>query len=953
MFTHRSNQRSHGWLIVSLAACILSWGICSGPIATAQEAGGLAPYRHGGSVAAFFPDITYDPAIPTPESVLGFELGSRPVRYDQVVDYFTRLADVSPRAQLHPFGHTHEGRTLYYLIVGSEANVSNAELIRANIEKLALPPDDGIVSGSERIISESPAIAWLGYSIHGDELSGVDAALWTAYQLIARNDQYIQKIRDNVLTLIDPIQNPDGRERYLAQIFSLAGVVGNTDVRSMQHEGAWPWGRTNHYLFDMNRDWVPLVHPETRGRVRAILHWNPQLMVDAHEMGAFSTFLFSPPREPINHNVTPAIRRWWDVFAADQGKEFDRRRWSYYTGDWNEEWYPGYGSSWCLFTGAVGILYEQAGVAGSGVKREDGTTLSFAQSVAQQSVSSLANLTTVAAHRKELLSDFASFRRDAVTGAAPGLRGAMILVPSENKGREESFLGALLQQGIRIKRASKPFTGTVQSPQGAKSSRSFPAGSFIVPLNQPLGMMAKAILEFDPHLTSAFLEEERRELEKGNGTRLYEITGWSLSLAYDLDISYSPSPVSVASDTWTGIKPEQESGVENDGAEYGFLIPTIDDRSMAALVRMMDRGLQVRACERGFVHSGTAYAAGTLLLRRAENPEDLPQQLHEIASATGARIIGAPSGYSESGPDLGSDLFCLLRAPRIGLFMGEGIDFTSCGTLWYLLDHELQSRLSLLSITQLSSYDLAAYNVLIIPSYWGGAAGLASLVGPGGIQALKDWMANGGTLIAIGPAAYFCADSTSGLSMTREKGAVLGQLDAYDQAYDEAQAAFAATVDTNAVWRGPSLKPKSADKTAATPDVKDLKVLDDKGKLFQPRGVIVRLDLDPEHWLSFGLGAHTNGIIYSSDALVAKDPADVPARLGTATEMRLAGLLWPEARARWEKTAYLTREDSGKGQIILFADDPFFRAYFHGTKRLFLNAVLLGPGMGTSQPAPW
>ena len=721
----------------------------------------------------------------------------------------------------------------------------------------------------------------------------------------------------------------------------------------MQHNGVWPWGRANHYLFDMNRDWVPLVHPETRARVAAFLHWNPQLMVDAHEMGAYSTFLFSPPREPVNHNVTETIRRWWDVFAADQGKEFDRRRWSYYTGDWNEEWYPGYGSSWSLFTGAVGILYEQAGVSGSGVKRPDGTILSFAQSVAQQSVSSLANLSTLAAHRKELLSDFARFRSDAVTGADRSLQGAIILTPGQNTGRELQFLGTLLNQGLRISRTTASFSVSVQTTSGAKASRSFPAGTYIIPFNQPLGMLAKAILEFDPHLSPAFLEEERRELEKGNGTRLYEVTGWSLSLAYDLDISYAPSSVNAPSESWTGDAAEPGPSIENPSAEYGFLIPAIDDRSMAALVQIMARGLQVRACEREFVNGDVTYAPGTLLLRRAENPDDLPQQLQEIAGQTGAKIIGAPSGYSKTGPDLGSDLFDLLLPPRIGLFMGTGIDFTSCGALWHLLDHELKSRLSLLDIDQLSDYDLSAYNVLIIPSYWGGASGLTSALGPGGVQSLKDWVTDGGTLVAIGSGAYFCADSANGLSSAREKGAVLANLGEYGQAYSEALAAFTAKVDTNAVWRGQMPAAKKAESPSPTPDIKELKRIDDRARIFHPRGVIFRLNLNPEHWLSFGAGANTNALIYSSEALMAKDPVQVAAHLTEASEMRLSGLLWPEARARWEKTAYLTRERSGSGQVILFADDPVFRGYFHGTKRLFLNAVLLGPGMGTSQPAPW
>jgi hypothetical protein len=953
-------------LLVATAVALLTLvgSAVAGPPNGVDAAAPGTAFRYGGSVATFFPGVTYDPAIPTAASVLGFELGSRPARYEEVARYLRALDDASPRAELHVFGQTYEGRPLQYLMIGSEENMKNAEKIRADIGRLANPPADGIVSGADDIIDKSPVIAWLGYSIHGDELSGVDAALWTAYYLLAANDPTAQKIRDNCLVLIDPSQNPDGRERFLSQMYMLAGQVENTDAQSLQHDGFWPWGRANHYLFDMNRDWLPLVLAESRARVPTILSWNPQLLVDAHEMGAFSSYLFSPGREPINPNITPTIRRWGDVFAADQGAEFDKRQWSYYTGDWNEEWYPGYGSSWAFFTGAVGILYEQAGVQGSSVKRYDGKTLSFSESVAHQAVSSLANLTTAANHRKELLSDFARFRRDAVTGAEKSLHGAFILAPGDNPGREYDFLATMRRHGLRIERATESFSANMQSSRGDKSSRRYPAGTYLIPLNQPLGVMAKTILDFDPHLSPSFLQEERREIEKGNGSRLYEISSWSLALGYDLDIGYAP--------TRPGVRVEPVSdpsaprgAIEHPDAGFGYLIPVTDDRSMNALARILETGLHVRSTTKPFVHENVPYAAGTLLLRRSENPDDLKQRLADIAQQTGARIVGTSSGYSSAGPDLGSDYFGSLIPPRIGLFMGAGVDFTSCGWLWHLLDNDLRVRESLLDITGLWRYDLSAYNVLIIPSYWGGASGLRDQLGQSGIQKLKDWVKAGGTLIGIGEAAYFCADSSSGLSSAREKGSVLDKLAEYDQNYAEQLAAFTATVDTAAIWQGkPKEKPKAPAKGESQPgkpDMEALKRLDQKAQDFGPIGVIVKLDLNPEHWLNFGAAAQgadstrlaTVAILYTRRALVAQDPLEVPARVADAEQMRLAGLLWPEARQRWAKTAYATREGMGKGQVILFSEDPYFRAYFHGTKRLFLNAVLLGPGMGTSQPAPW
>ena len=948
-----------------LLASIAVVSICAGGIATAATPETApVPYTYGGSVATFFPGVTYDPAIPTAASVLGFELGSRPVRYEEVVRYLRALDDASPKAELHAFGATYEGRALYYLLIGSDENMKNAEKIRTDIERLANPTADGTIPGANDIINKSPLIAWLGYSIHGDELSGVDAGLWTAYYLLAANDPNVKKIRDNCLVLIDPTQNPDGRERFLAQMLMLSGEVENTDVQSLQHDGFWPWGRANHYLFDMNRDWLPVALKETQGRVAAFNHWNPQLKVDAHEMGAFSSYLFSPGREPTNLNIEPNLRRWSHVFAADQGAEFDRRKWSYYTGDWNEDWYPGYASTWPQFSGAVGILYEEAGVQGSGVKRFDGKTLTFTESVAHQAVSSLSNLTTAANHRAELLTDYAKFRRDAVTGADKSLHGAFILAPGGNPSREFEFLSAVRRQGLRVQRATQEFSASVEERGGERSSRRFPVGTYLIPLNQPLGVLAKAILEFDPHLPAAFLQEERRSLEKGNGTRLYEVSGWSLSLAYDLDITYTSTRPGAMTET-VADPPAPVGKLENAGATFGFLIPTLDDRSMNALVRILESGLHVCASHEPFVNNGIPYAAGTLLLRRSQNPDDLQARLAEIVQSTGARVIGVSTGYSSQGPDLGSDYFEPLKMPRVGLFMGSGIDFTSCGVMWRLLDYELRLRESLLDITGVQRYDLSAYNVLILPSYWAGAEALREQLGQSGLQKIKDWIKAGGTLIAVGDAAYFCADSASGISGAREKGSVLDKLADYDTAYVTRQAAFTATVDTAAIWQGKSSEKSGAsakpDGGGGKPEIDALRRADEKAQNFGPQGVLVRLNLNPEHWLNFGVAnpsadstrSETVALLYSSHALLAKDPVEVTARIAEAGDMRLAGLLWPEARQRWAKTAFMTRESMGKGQVILFADQPYFRSYFHGTKRLLLNAVLLGPGLGTRQTPPW
>jgi hypothetical protein len=302
----------------------------------------LGTFAPASAQPPFFPGGSYDPAIPTPASVLGFEVASRPARNDEVIRYFEAVAAATPRVVVTEYARSHEDRALIYALVSSEENMARREEIRDATAKLADPR--GLEGGDEDdIVERIPATVWLAYGIHGDEISSTDAAIQVLYQLAAGTDTLTARLRRDLLVAIDPMENTDGRARYLAMLTAVGGAVPNADVQSLQHRGFWPWGRGNHYLFDLNRDWFYLVHPESRGRVAAILEWNPVVLVDAHEMGALDTYLFSPARAPFNPNMRDEHHDWWKAFAADQARAFDRYGWPYYTREWTEEWYPGYG----------------------------------------------------------------------------------------------------------------------------------------------------------------------------------------------------------------------------------------------------------------------------------------------------------------------------------------------------------------------------------------------------------------------------------------------------------------------------------------------------------------------------------------------------------------------------------------------------------------------------------
>ncbi|MFW5947652.1 MAG: M14 family zinc carboxypeptidase, partial [Gemmatimonadota bacterium] len=299
---------------------------------------------------ALAPGGPYDPAVPTPASVLGHELGERFTPHHMMARYLESVAGASPRVRLDTVGHSYEGRELFLVVVTSEANQDRLDAIRADARRLADPR--GVPAAElDAIAARTPAIAWLGYTIHGNEASGVEAALATLYQLAAGRDGATRMVLDSVVVLLDPVQNPDGHERHVQDVLRDRGAFGPDPYPgAMVHQSGWPGARTSHYLFDLNRDWFIHSHPETRARTGAYLEWAPHVAVDLHEMGSSSTYFFAPPMEPYNPNVEASIPAWWDIFAEGNAAALAELGRGFFTGEAFDEFYPGYGVSWPVLT---------------------------------------------------------------------------------------------------------------------------------------------------------------------------------------------------------------------------------------------------------------------------------------------------------------------------------------------------------------------------------------------------------------------------------------------------------------------------------------------------------------------------------------------------------------------------------------------------------------------------
>jgi hypothetical protein len=925
--------------------------------------------------APFVPGAVYDPAVPTPDALLGFQAGSRPATHAEIERCF-KAWDASDRAMVIQYATTHEGRASYIIVISDPANLARLDEIKTNRARIADPR--GVSRAErERIASEEPTVAWLGYSIHGDETSGADAALNFAYHLVADTTDATKDLLENVVVVLDPMMNPDGRDRYLKMQRELDGEVPSVDTQALIHNGYWPAGRTNHYNFDLNRDWIFGVHPETRGRIRASREFNPLLFVDAHEMGALDTYLFSPSRSPKNIHVPARREHWNNIFAQDQANAFDDYGWRYYTGEWNEGWYPGYSDAWAGFRGAIPILYEQAGVAPYGVKRHEGTVLTYREAVHHQLTSSLANVRSLAANKDAVTADWLTEREAAVSDENPWAGRVFAIKPDGNDARLRAFTDLMSLEGIEVRVADDAFTSPAANRLGESEEEvEFPAGTLLIFNRQPEAHLLATLLDFDPRIPTEFLEKERREILRFGSSLLYDITAWNISMLQDVDAYVIDAADAPETSAYTPAP--AEGGADRLTADVGWVIPGGDDAAVVAAAQLMERGVEVRVADRPFTWDGAEFPRGSLFISVADNrlfKGDLAQTISDIAADARVRAFASDTGFGagDENPDAGGGHYPLLERPRIAIVSRDGVSPNSFGELWYVLDFKLGVPTSQIQANSLGFTDLREYNVIILPSTFGPAVG-------GAMDALREWVSAGGTLIAVGSSASALASESANMSSVRRLRDALGELDAYEQQVLREYAGRNEVIDDAVVWSYDA----PADETfvwtdaPSRPGADELKRRDEWNRLFDPQGAVVAARTDDKHWLTFGAREYLSALVSGSTVLMADDSVEAPVRVGVyrpATQssegeagdtaaragwsllpegqtlrVRMSGLLWPEASSRLANSALVTRERKGDGQIILFNLAPAFRGATLGAERIFTNAVIYGPGLGANHP---
>ncbi len=840
----------------------------------------------------YLPDITYDQSIPTPLEFLGHEVGEMHVTHDKLYYYMKELADRSDRITLTEYARSHEKRPLIYLTVTSPSNHGRIDDIKAEHKKLTN------TSQSESVdIENMPIIIYQGCSIHGNEPSGSNGALATMYYLAAGQGAKIDQLLNDVVILFDPSFNPDGLQRFSTWVNTHKGKHLISDPNSREYTEAWPRGRTNHYWFDLNRDWLLLTHPESVGRIRTFHEWKPDILTDHHEMGSNSTFFFQPGIPDRTNPNTPLLNQELTYEVAKyHGKALDKIGSLYYTKESFDDYYYGKGSTYPDAQGCIGILFEQASSRGH-LQETDNGLLTFPFTIRNQVTTMLSTQDAAVGLRKQIL-DYKrqSFLEARQLAKKNNVKGYAFGDPHDHV-KVNRFIEILLSHQIEVHKLS--------SDIDINGTKLTPNNGYAVALDQDQYRLAKSIFE---------------KVTTFKDSLFYDVSAWTLPLAYDIPYQEMKSGMKLG-DRVTAV-PTLSRKVNADEDVYAYLIEWDSYHAPRALKTLLAKGVIVKLANEAFVsrkHLATMTAVesgkvskmdamlpfdrGTLIIPTGNNQSmskpELRKLMDEICAHNTLNVTGVPSGLVESGVNLGSRSLGTLENPKALMLIGNGVNSNDAGQLWHHVDQNLEMAIPMIDVDRFSRIDLSNYNTIIMPD--GNYNALN-----GSKEKLTAWIRAGGNIIAI-------------------KGAIrwLKNQDIVSLDYQ---------TDTDKSKK--DAKKSKAMKAYAGAD-------EARGAKFTG-GMIAMIDIDVTHPLFYGyhrsqLPVFKRGNDYFK---TSTDAYNTPGRYSKSPV--LSGYLHKDNEALMPGATSVFSTRMGRGKIIGLVDNPVFRGYFWGNNKLFANALFFG-----------
>ncbi|MEM7658306.1 MAG: M14 metallopeptidase family protein [Bacteroidota bacterium] len=822
-------------------------------------------------------------SVPSPQEFLGYELGSTFTWHHQVVDYFETISEASPQVQLIPYGTSYEGRPLMVAVVSQEQHLQRLEEIRTNNLK-----HTGLLEGEPN--GSSLPIVWLSYNIHGNESVSSEAAMQILHELVTNDTA---NWLSEVVVILDPCLNPDGRERYVNWYKQARNRTPNVAGNSWEHREPWPGGRYNHYLFDLNRDWCWQTQQESQQRTKLYHQWMPQVHVDFHEMGPNSPYYFGPAARPYHEVINQWQREFQEIVGKNHARYFDANGWFYFTKETYDLLYPSYGDTWPTFQGAIGFTYEQGGSgrAGLGLKIASGDTLRLSDRMAHHYTTSLSTIEASFHQREKLLKQFQAYFETAQQNP-PGPYKTFVVKASNPGRRVEGLLKLLEGNQIRYDRVGqggKSVRGFAYQSNQNNSSYQLQTGDVVISAYQPQGNLVKVLFEPVTQLEDSLT---------------YDLTAWSLPYAFDLDAIASTEKLSIEPGE---MAPEFVANEPTTTPSYAYLMHWEDVSDVKFLAALHQQKIKARHTTKSFEVGGKRFPRGSLVIARAENEKkSFDEKVLKLANEHQKILFAAPTGFADDGKDLGSNTVEYLKQPKIALVNGPGVVPASFGEMWHYFEREIEYPVTVLHTDYLSSISLAAYDVVILCS--GNYRKFE--------KQLMLYAGQGGNIIALESAI---GTFTKGGDKEKPPTALAG------------------------AWSKQEKARKEAEKKEKENNQNMFRRFEDRERARLSEfvaGSIYEVALDPTHPIAYGTDStyfslKRNRIVYPylpKEALnVGVIKADQPVN----------GFTGHKLRKRLKGSMVIGVERKGSGNIVYFADSPIFRGFWHGGKLLLGNAVFL------------
>ncbi|MCF2911071.1 M14 family metallopeptidase [Pseudoalteromonas sp. DL2-H2.2] len=814
----------------------------------------------------YFDDTSqFDPSIPKPHEVIGYDVGEWHVRPEQLVQYLNVLAEASPRVSIKTIGYSHERRPLVLLTITEQARQGNIEAVKnAHLAALEQPQPR----------KDAPAVVWLGYSVHGNEPSGSNTAMLVAYYLAAAQGEKIDALLRDTVILLDPSLNPDGLARFASWANSHRGAVLSSDPEHREHVERWPSGRTNHYWFDLNRDWLLLQHPESRARIAAFHDWKPNVLADFHEMGPNSSYFFQPGIPSRTHPLTPARNQSLTAaigqFHADA---LDQAGQLYFTQESFDDFYYGKGSTYPDINGSVGILFEQASSRGHMQQTINGL-LTFPQTIKNQLITSLSTLQGAAANRQALLDYQQHFYLSAEKEAKQQDYQGYVVSAGQDPYRLKQFVELLSQHQITVKQLEKALK--IKDQQ-------FKKGDLYIPLSQPQVRLIKAMFSEQTHF-------------KDN--TFYDVSGWTLPYAYDLDFARVTSSwgLKVSESGWQARSLAAQTP---DDAAYAYAFSWQHYLAPKLLNRLLTDGIEARVALQPFTAKLTQgeqqFEAGTVVIPAGlQDLDKWRTVLAEQAVKLGIELKAISSGLTPEGIDLGSRRMMPLHKPQVLLVGGLGTSQYEVGEIWYHLDRHIGIAPSIIELDRLERVDLSRYSHLVL------ADGRYSALSKKAQAAIISWVQKGGVIWGHKRGAQWLIE------------------------HQLLKAEIISTKELRATFDTQGLRFKDKEQLAAQQRI---------------AGAIFGTQLDLSHPLAFGFDNAMLPVFKNSAWVLQASEAPFRDVAVYQTQPLLAGYADERNVSQIAKSSALMADTYGKGVVIAMPDNPVFRGFWYGSSRLFNNAL--------------